>query len=418
MIPRVVLLTTTLDPGGAEGQVFRLALELHRRGWEPAVISLLPQQRGAGLPARPPAGNADALKEAGVPVFSLGMRPGRPDPRGLIRLALLLSRLRPQVLHSHMFHANLLARLVRLFCPVPLVISTLHSVSESPRGAGWGGPPGPRPAPWPAFGRRPTGASAADRDVRPTYPGVLLRDWMYRLTDPLADAVVAVSRAVAERHASTAVRRSKLLVIPNGVDTALFRPDPERRARTRGQLGLTSEFVWLAAGRLMWKKDWPTLLRAFAAQRAAVLLIAGEGPLEAELKALASALEIDARFLGCVDDMPALMNAADALALSSLVEGSPMVLLEACASGIPAVAADAGGVSEILDGGEAGLVVPVSDPEAMADAMSRVQSLPPDARGRMSRAARARAEQRYDIGTTVLCWEATYRNLLEKSRWT
>jgi len=64
------------------------------------------------------------------------------------------------------------------------------------------------------------------------------------------------------------------------------------------------------------------------------------------------------------------------------------------------------------------LVVPVSDPEAMAGAMSRVQSLPPDARERMSRAARTRAEERFDIQAVVSRWEAAYRDLLEKSRWT
>ncbi len=377
MMPRVVMLSTSLAPGGAESQVLRLALELRRRGWEPAAVSLLPL-----------AGYADTLKAAGVHVFSLDMRPGRPDPRGLGRLALLLSRLRPQVLHSHMFHANLMARLARLFCPVPVVISTLHSAAES--GAG-------KRSRWSAR----------------------LRDWMYRLTDPMADAVAAVSSAVAERHASSgAVRRAKLLVIPNGVDTGVFRPDPDRRARTRAELGLTSEFVWLAAGRLMWKKDWPTLLRAFAAQHGAVLLIAGEGPQEAELKKLAASLAIDARFLGRVDDVPALMNAADAFALSSVVEGLPMVLLEAAASGLPAVASDAGGVREVLEGGEAGLVVPVSDPAAMAAAMSRLQSLPPDARERMARAARARAKERFDIQAVVSVWEATYRDLLERSRWT
>lgn len=376
MMPRVVMLTTSLAPGGAESQVFRLSLELRRRGWEPAAVSLLPL-----------AGYADTLKAAGVQVFSLGMRPGRPDPRGLVRLALLLSRLRPQVLHSHMFHANLMARLARLFCPVPVVISTLHSAAE-------------------------IGSRAGKRSAR-------LRDWMCRLTDPMADATVAVSGAVAERHASSgAVRRAKLLVIPNGVDTGVFRPDPDRRARVRDQLGLTSEFVWLAAGRLMWKKDWGTLLRAFAAQHGPVLLIAGEGPQEAELKEFAASLAIDARFLGRVDDMPALMNAADAFALSSVIEGLPLVLLEAAASGLPTVAAGAGGVREILEGGEAGLVVPVSDPAALAAAMSQLRSRPADARQRMARAARARAEERFDIQAVVSLWQATYRDLLERSRWT
>jgi glycosyltransferase involved in cell wall biosynthesis len=377
-MPRIVMLTTCLAPGGAEAQVFRLSLELKRRGWELAVISLLP-----------PAAYVETLEEAGVVVLSLGMRPGSPDPRGLMRLAAALKRLRPQVLHSHMFHANLLARLARMLCPAPVVVSTLHSAAESPRDA----------------------ASVVTRR----------RDWLYRLTDPLADAVVAVSRAAADRHASArAVRPGKLRVIPNGVDTAVFRPDPERRERVRRELGFESEFVWLAAGRLMWKKDYPTLLRAFARTGEATLLVAGAGPQEAELRQMAAELGIasQVRFLGQVGDMPALMNAADALALSSVVEGLPVALLEAAASGLPAVATDAGGVREILGGGEAGLVVPPGDPDALAAAMERLAALPADGREQMSRAARATALARFDWDVVVSQWEATYRDLLENAwRW-
>ena len=122
----------------------------------------------------------------------------------------------------------------------------------------------------------------------------------------------------------------------------------------------------------MWKKDYATLLRAFAKQRGAVLLIAGEGPQEAGLRALARELAVDARFLGRVDDMPALMNAADALVLSSVVEGLPMALLEAAASGLPAVATDAGGVREAILDGHTGFITPPRDPAALAEAMSRL----------------------------------------------
>jgi glycosyltransferase involved in cell wall biosynthesis len=184
---------------------------------------------------------------------------------------------------------------------------------------------------------------------------------------------------------------------------------------------LESEFVWLAAGRLMWKKDYPTLLRAFASLKGSTLLIAGAGPQESELKRLAAQLGIGARvrFLGQVDDMPALMSAADALAMSSLVEGLPVALLEAAASGLPAVAADAGGVREILGEGEAGLVVPPNDPPALAAAMERLAALPADARERMSRAARAIAVDRFDLGVVISQWEALYRDLLENaSPWT
>lgn len=372
MMPRVALLTTNLARGGAETQVFHLAMALRRRGWETAVISLLPA-----------AAFETELTQAGVAVTSLGMRPGVPDPRALVRLAAILNRWRPQVLHSHMFHGNVLARMARLLCPVPVLISTIHSIAES--------------------GRR-------SRRIR-------LRDLVYGATDPLADAVAAVCRAAGDAHAARgAVRRRKLRVIPNGVDRAAFHPDPERRARLRREFGVGSAFVWLAAGRLMWKKDYPTLLQALSLQRDAVLLIAGEGPQEAELRALARNLGVDARFLGPRTDMPALMNAADGLALSSVVEGLPMVLLEAAASGLPVVATDAGGSREAILEGETGFVVPPSAPELLAAAMSRLAALPAGERERMSRSACAHAAAHFDLHVVAAQWERTYRELLEHTQ--
>jgi glycosyltransferase involved in cell wall biosynthesis len=369
---RVALLSTSLARGGAESQIAQCAIRLRRRGWETAVVSLLR-----------PAAFAEELASEGVPVHSLAMRPGHPDPRGLVRLIGFLRAFRPQILHSHMFHANLAARVARLFSPVPVVISTLHSVAES---------------------RRETA-------------GVRLRDLAYRLTDPLADMVTAVSQAVADRHRSHgAARAARLRVIPNGVDTSRYRPDQARRESARRELGIGEQFVWLAAGRLLWKKDHATLLRAFARRPDEVLLIAGEGPESDRLRRQARELGVDARarFLGTREDLPALMNAADGFVLSSVVEGLPMVLLEAAASGVPAVATDAGSVRECVADGETGFVVPCSDSDALAAAMSRLVSLPGGARAQMAHAARARAVERFDTDTVIAEWERTYRELLER----
>jgi len=275
-----------------------------------------------------------------------------------------------------MFHANLLARLMRLAFPAPLIVSTLHSMAESRRDSS----------------------------------GTRLRDWLYRATDPLADRTVAVCQAVAERHvASGAVGRGKLRVIPNGVDTGRFRPDAARRDRLRGEFGAGGEFVWLAAGRLMWKKDYPTMLRAAARLRECFLFIAGAGPLEPELAALARELRVRAHFLGPREDVPALMNAADGLVLSSVVEGLPMVLLEAASSGLPCVATDAGGARDAVGDGETGFLAAPGDPEALASAMARLVELPGAARREMGRAARDLALARFDMGSVTSQWEELYR---------
>ncbi|MEO8592718.1 MAG: glycosyltransferase [Candidatus Solibacter sp.] len=365
---RVTLLTTSLGFGGADAQIAQCATALRKRGWEMSVVSLV----------APTAFTAE-LSAAGVPVRSLDMRPGRVARQDVFRLIRYLRELRPQILHSHMFHANLAARAIRLLCPVPIVISHLHSVAESSR----------------------------------ENPDVRLRDRVYRFTDPLSDLVIAVSREVAERHlGQRAVRAGKLRVIPNCVDTSRYRPDGELRERTRRALAIGPRFAWLAAGRLMWKKDYMSLLRAFPAGDEAVLLLAGEGPDGERLRQLAAELSVNVQFLGVRDDMPALMNAADGFVHSSLVEGLPLVLLEAAASGLPAVATAAGGARECIAEGETGFVVPCSDGAALRAGMERLSSLPAAERVRMGEAARRRAHAKFGVETVIIEWERTYRELL------
>ena len=370
MTRRVALLSTNLARGGAEAQVAQLATGLRRRGWDVNVISMLP-----------PSAFEEGLAAAGVPVFSLGMRPGSASLAGLARLASILRKLRPQILHCHMFHANLLGRVARLICPVPVVISTAHSVVESSRQSGK------------ARGR----------------------ERLYRITDRLADATVAVSDAGARRYAEAGIApERKLRAIPNGVDTQRFQPNAEAREKMRHRLGAGHEFVWLAAGRLHWKKDYPTMLRAFGSQQAGLLLIAGEGPEESALRALAAELNANVRFLGLREDVPELMNAANGFLLSSTVEGLPLALLEAASSAVPRVATDVGGVSEIVVDGRTGFLVPAGDPTAFGAAMGRLRCMAPQERRQMGEAAREHAVAHFDMAAVVVRWERLYEELLGK----
>ena len=370
MTARVALLTTSLSRGGAEAQVVLLATGLRRQGWEVSVISLVK-----------PTAFEHELATASVPVYSLNMEPGVWNPLGYVRLAAILRRIRPRILHGHMFHANLLARLARLLWPLPVVISTLHSVAESSRGSS----------------------------------DVWWRDRIYRLTDALSDATVAVSKAVAARHESVgAVTARRLRLIPNGVDTSGFRPDGTRREGTRRLLGLKDEFTWLAAGRLMWKKGYGQLLRAFSSLGRGVLLVAGAGPQEAELRALASELGADVRFLGQRPDIADLMRASDAFVQASVVEGLPVALLEAASSGLASVTTDVGGTAEIVRHERTGYVVPPSNAEALGAAMSRLMNLPAGERRAFGLAAREHVAAHYEAAVVLSKWEDLYRELLDK----
>jgi glycosyltransferase involved in cell wall biosynthesis len=349
-LKRVALLITGLERGGAELQVVELAGALRNCGWDVAVFAL---RRGP---------LAEELAKRGV---------AAPPLHSLLGF-------RPHILHSHLFHANIAARIARLFLPLPVVISTVHSLAESSR----------------------RGAE------------VRYRDFVYRITGALSDANVFVSTAAANRHLeASAVTAARTHVIPNGVDTDRFRPDPERRARTRSDLAVGDDFVWLAAGRLMWKKNYPMMLRAMERQRRSILLIAGAGPDEAELRAMAPGT---VRFLGARTDLPDLMNAADGLVLSSTVEGLPMVLLEAAASGLPCVATAVGGVAEAVLADRTGYLVSPGDTDALSHAMRLLSVLPPADREVMSHEAREYALARFDLHAIVEQWEHLYRTLLAK----
>jgi glycosyltransferase involved in cell wall biosynthesis len=366
---KIFLLTTSMGMGGADKQLLLAAEEMRRRGDEVLIASLTPLGP-MGLEAR----------SLGIPVHSLGMRRGVPDPRGLVRLIRLVRDWKPDVLHSHMIHANLLARAARLFVRIPALISTIHNIYEG--GALW---------------------MAA-----------------YRLTNRLVDRMTIVSEAAGDRFVRDGiVPRELLQVVPNGVDPEHFRDVPAtERESLRRSLGIQSEFVWLAVGRFQPAKDYPNLLRAFTRVRerfpAAILLLVGEGPLQPESETLAHALGLDGRvrFLGVRQDVPDLMSAADGFVMSSAWEGMPIVLLEAAAAGLPMVATLAGGNHEVILEGESGFLVPPRDAEALGSAMVRLMELSGPQRAGMGQRGRQHVRTEYGLRRVVDRWEELYREVL------
>ncbi len=371
----LLFLITSLAYGGAERQLVQAAIRLKTRGWDIVVVSMLP-----------PKAYVEELEKAGIPVHSLNIRRRVPDPLAIFRLARIIRKFKPHILHSHMVHANILARVVRPLAPVPVLICTAHNIDER--------------------GKRGSGK---------------WRILAYRFTDFLCDLTTQVSQAGLERYVQIkAVPKYKIRYIPNGVDTERFRPDPEARKLLRKELGVDADFVWIAVGRLDPQKDYPNMLQAFAQlwkqNPKARLLIVGDGPLRPEMENLAKELSIDSqvKFLGIRRDVPDLLNAADAYVMSSAWEGMPNVLLEASSTGLPIVATDVGGNSEIVVHGKTGFLVPPRDPNALAKAMLELMNLSEDERRKMGEEARRHIEANFSLERVVSMWEALYKELLEK----
>jgi glycosyltransferase involved in cell wall biosynthesis len=343
----ILLLVATLDRGGAEKILTRLALGLSREKYAMRVAAL--QGRSGAIAAD--------LARAGIPVHDLGMR-GKADLRGVVRLVRLLRRARVRVLFSFMFHATLLGRLVGAGLRVPIRISSERSMGGD------------------GFGRR------------------LLNRW----TVPLATQVVAVSERVAA-YASREFRipSDRLTTIVNGVDLTHFRPSPRTRHPKAPVIGCTA--------RLHAENDHVTLLHAFASLvdrwPNAQLLLVGRGQEEPRLRALAEAPGVRGRirFAGEQADVAPWLAQMDVYVQPSLTAGISNSILEAMACGLPVVATAVGGTVEVVADGETGLLVPPGDPVAMAEALERLLADPARVEA-VGRAGRARAEAHF--GETLM----------------
>jgi len=213
-----------------------------------------------------------------------------------------------------------------------------------------------------------------------------LRYRLARATYSKADAVVAVSRGVAEDLARiVGLDPGAIRVVPNPVITPALHEQAEPAAEHPWLAPERAEPVLLAAGRLTRQKDFATLLRAFARlqlRTPARLVILGEGPKRGDLEALARELGIADRvdLPGFLANPYPVLARADLFVLSSAWEGSPNVLTEALALGTPVVATDCpSGPRELLGDGHYGPLVPVGDDTALAQAMAGVLDHPPEA---------------------------------------
>lgn len=337
---RVLYVSTGLATGGAEKQLFRLISHLLGAGVEIGVVSLLSQgEVGKDIAA------------LGVPVRSLDLTTLKHVPQGLVRLRAVVRSFNPHVLQGWMYHGNLVAYFAsRHFAPkAQLVWGVRQSLYD------------------------------LKREKPLTKQVIRLSAWI----SGAAHAIVYNSMTARVQHEALGFAARCGHIIDNGFDTQVFRPDATARLGVRRELGLLpdSPLIGLVA-RYHPMKGHEVFLTA-AAQLAerrkdAHFLLVGEqaGPQNPILRECLKhpALAGRVHCLGRRDDMPRLTAALDIASSSSWGEAFPNVVGEAMSCGVPVVATDVGDVRRIV--GEAGVVVPVGDVAALADAWANLLDHP------------------------------------------
>jgi glycosyltransferase involved in cell wall biosynthesis len=329
---------------GSEAHLLSLLPALRERGWDVRMLMLHEDEPGAWDFAR-------ALESRGVPLETIRVR-ADVDPLAFVQLVGYLLRTKPELLHTHLVHAEWYALLAGAIARIPVRFTTKHGFNEF------------REAPY--FG-------VADRAVA-----------------SLAHVHIAISRGLARYLADVeGFDRESFEIVHYGIE-----PDGEPKAYADGVPRL------LCVGRLIPIKGHVVLLRAFAEARRELpdlqLEIAGRGPLEPALKALALELGIaDAvTFLGHVSPVQGAIERAAIVVVPSMGEGFGMVALEAMERARPVIAANIGGLGELVRDGETGVLVPAGEAEPLRDAIIRVAG-DLDLARQMGEAGRRRALSRF-----------------------
>jgi len=354
---RVLYLIVDLTVGGAEDHLLSLVRNLDRTRFLPVVCCI--GRKG-------PIGAE--IEAAGIRVEELGkLRKSGFDREIVSLLRALIRRERIDLVHAHMYHANLYGRLAAFREGVPAVISVHNTY------------------------------------VRSKILRRVLNWWLGRRTP----FILAGSEAIRDDIARyDRVPPEKIRVVPYGVDVEKFNCALSRE-EAREKLGLPGDrYLVGTVGRLEEQKGQKYLIdaagRLCREERRVTLEIVGSGREEDRLRdqAVQEGIGDSVLFLGTRRDLPELFRAMDVFAFPSLWEGFPIALLSAMAAGLPVIVTPVGGVPEVVEDGINGLIVPAGDPVALAEAIRKAHENPVGTSG-LGRAAAATIRDKYSHRTTA-----------------
>lgn len=372
---RVVFIITGLSTGGAEMMLLKVLEHLDRQRFTPHVISLTTLGE-----------LAPRISALGIPVEAVGMKPGLLSPVGFLRLLRLLKRLRPDAVHTWLYHADLLGGLATRLTGVSAVGWCIRS-------------------------------SNLDRDNTHWTTRVVVRlcavlsNWVPR-------RVLLCSETARQIHVSLGYAVEKMVVVPNGFDLSHFKPDRNARHEVRAELGIANETPLVGLiGRFDPMKNHAGFFEAAGLLHSRMpqvhFLLAGNGINESN-EALMRSIRVasllsNTHLLDLRDDIPHLMAALDVLASSSYGEAFPNVLGEAMACGVPCAVTDVGDSAYIV--GDTGCVVAPGNMVGLADVLEELLTLPLPEKATLGELARARVAQHFEIGRVVCQYEEFYESL-------
>ena len=373
---KIAIIITNLDTGGAETMLLKLLQKIDRNRLKPTVFSLV------GLGEIGPR-----IQGLGIPVYTLGMSRSAPNPIKMLRLAWHLRQLQPDVVHTWMYHADLLGGLAARIAGCNRVVWGIHHSNLS--------------------------STVNKRSTLWVIKACAL------LSRYIPAQILSCSHRAKEIHATFGYAAKKLQVIPNGFELDRFIPDAASRTSLRAELGLAADtpLVGLIA-RFDSQKNHFGFIEAAAQVNSELpnvhFVLAGTHVDTTNTALYAAIVEKGMQsymhLLGRRDDVPRLMAGLDVLASSSHGEAFPNVLGEAMACGVPCVVTDVGDSAEIV--GDTGCVVSTGDMASLARELVKVLRLSPETKAALGVRARARVASYYEIGHVARDYENFYKKVM------
>ncbi|RCJ24481.1 glycoside hydrolase [Nostoc sp. ATCC 43529] len=377
---RIIYIITGLSTGGAEVMLYKLLSRMDRQRFTPVVVSLM--DRGTW---------GDRIADLGIPVYTIGMKPGTLKLINIWRMIHIVRQLKPDLIQGWMYHGNLAAQFVRLFIfrQVPVfwnIRHSLHSLElEKPRTT------------------------------------IIIK--LCARFSHLPKKIIYNSQNSSKQHEKIGYCLEKTCVIHNGFETEKFTPSTEARLSVRSELNTPENALLIGLiGRYHPIKDHFNFIQAAALlikTYSNVQFVLVGNQVDWENKILSEqihqlGLVKHIRLLGERHDVPRLTAALDIASSSSSGEGFPNVIGEAMSCGVPCVVTDVGDSAWIV--GDTGKVVPPKNSEALANAWQALINIGKEGRESLGKAARARVIKCFSLDSIVAEYEALYDNILAQKK--